>query len=41
MLKGDRRHTGTPEDDVISREQIAQVLVSALNNDEAKIKRSS
>lgn len=41
MLQGDRRHTGTPEDDVISREQIAQVLVSALNNDEAKIKRSS
>lgn len=41
MLQGDRRHTGTPEDGVISREQIARVLVSALSNDEAKIKRSS
>lgn len=28
MLQGDRRHAGTPEDGVISREQIAQVLVS-------------
>jgi hypothetical protein len=38
MLQGDRRHAGTPEDGVISREQIAQVLVSALTNDEAKNK---
>lgn len=38
MLQGDRRHTGTPEDGVISREQIAEVLVSALTNDEAKNK---
>ena len=36
MLQGDRRHAGTPEDGVISREQIAEVLVSALTNDEAK-----
>ena len=38
MLHGDRRHAGTPEDGVISREQIAQVLVSALTNEEAKNK---
>lgn len=38
MLQGDRRHTGTPEDGVISREQIARVLVSALSNDAAKNK---
>ena len=38
MLQGDRRHTGTPEDGVISREQIAQVLVCALTNDAAKNK---
>jgi hypothetical protein len=38
MLQGDRRHAGTPEDGVISREQIAQVLVSALSNDVAKNK---
>lgn len=35
MLQGDRGHAGTPEDGVISREQIAHVLVSALNNDAA------
>lgn len=35
MLQGDRRHAGTPEDSVISREQIAQVLVTALSNDAA------
>lgn len=29
MLQGDRRHAGTPEDGVISREQIAQVLDGA------------
>ena len=38
MLQGDRRHAGTPEDGVVSREQIAQVLVSALTSDEAKNK---
>lgn len=38
MLQGDRRHAGTPEDSVISREQIAQVLVTALSNDAAKNK---
>lgn len=38
MFQGDRRHAGTPEDGVISREQIAQVLVSALTHDEAKNK---
>ena len=38
MLQGDRRHAGTPEDSMISREQIAQVLVSALTNNEAKNK---
>ena len=38
MLQGDLRHAGTPEDGVISREQIAQVLVSALTKDEAKNK---
>lgn len=37
-LQGDRRHAGTPEDGVISREQIAQVLVTALSNDAAKNK---
>lgn len=35
MLQGDRHHAGTPEDGVISRKQIAQVLVSALSNDAA------
>ncbi len=38
MLQGDRRHAGTPEDGVISREQIAEVLISALTNDKAKNK---
>lgn len=38
MLRGDRRHAGTPEDGVISREQIAPVLVSALTHDAANIK---
>lgn len=38
MLQGDRRHTGTPEDGVVSRTQIAHVLVSALTNDAAKNK---
>lgn len=38
MLQGDKRHTGTPEDGVISRQQIARVLVTALSNDAAKNK---
>ncbi|MFT4274287.1 MAG: SDR family oxidoreductase [Pantoea sp.] len=35
MLQGDRRHAGTPADGVISRAQIARVLVSALTSDAA------
>lgn len=35
MLQGDRRHSGTPDDGVISREQIARVLVSTLTNGSA------
>lgn len=38
MLQGDRRHSGTPEDGVISRAQIARVLVTALTNEAAKNK---
>ncbi|MHB7565326.1 SDR family oxidoreductase [Citrobacter braakii] len=38
LLQGDRRHAGTPEDGVISRQQFAQVLVSALTNEAAKNK---
>lgn len=38
MLQGDRRHSGTPADGVISRKQIAKVLVCALTDDEAKNK---
>lgn len=38
MLQGDRRHSGTPADGVISRKQIARVLVCALTDDEAKNK---
>lgn len=38
MLQGDQRHAETPEDGVISREQIAQVLVRALTNNEANNK---
>lgn len=35
MLQGDKRHTGTPADGAISRQQIARVLVSALTDDAA------
>ncbi|WP_327672794.1 MULTISPECIES: SDR family oxidoreductase [unclassified Streptomyces] len=35
MLQGDTRHAGDPSDGVISRRQIAQVLVSALTSPEA------
>ncbi|WP_082683194.1 SDR family oxidoreductase [Entomohabitans teleogrylli] len=38
MLQGDRRHSGTPADGVISRKQIARVLVCALTDDDAKNK---
>ncbi|EDS5869453.1 SDR family oxidoreductase [Salmonella enterica subsp. enterica serovar Mississippi] len=38
MLQGDRRHSGTPADGVISRKQIARVLVCALTDDNAKNK---
>lgn len=38
MLQGDRRHSGTPADGVISRKQIARVLVCALKDDSAKNK---
>jgi uncharacterized protein YbjT (DUF2867 family) len=32
MLQGDRRHAGTPADGVISRRQIAEVLVASLSS---------
>lgn len=35
LLQGDQRHTGTPNDGVISRRQIAQVLVRSLTSDQA------
>lgn len=38
MLQGDRRHSGTPADGVISRKQIARVLVCALTDNDAKNK---
>lgn len=38
MLQGDRRHAGTPDDGVIARAQIAQVLVCALTSDAARNK---
>ncbi|ELE9238658.1 SDR family oxidoreductase [Enterobacter kobei] len=38
MLQGDRRHSGTPADGVISRKQIARVLVCALTDDAARNK---
>ncbi len=38
MLQGDKRHSGTPADGVIAREQIARVLVCALTDNEAKNK---
>lgn len=38
MLQGDPRHTGTPEDGVIARRQIAEVLVASLTLDEARNK---
>lgn len=38
LLQGDRRHSGTPEDGVISRKQLARILVSALGNPAAENK---
>ncbi|MDM9622855.1 epimerase [Rhizobium sp. AC44/96] len=35
FLQGDRRHSGTPSDGVISRQQIAEVLVESLTSDAA------
>lgn len=35
LLQGDRRHAGDPSDGVISRQQIAQVLLAALSSDAA------
>lgn len=35
LLQGDRRHAGTPSDGVISRRQIAQVLVRSLTSEQA------
>ncbi|UFS85749.1 SDR family oxidoreductase (plasmid) [Rhizobium sp. T1470] len=35
FLQGDRRHAGTPSDGVISRHQIAEVLVESLTSDAA------
>jgi uncharacterized protein YbjT (DUF2867 family) len=38
MLQGDTRHTGTPADGVIARQQIAQVLVGSLTSPAAASK---
>jgi uncharacterized protein YbjT (DUF2867 family) len=38
MLQGDRRWAGTPADGVVSRAQIAQVLVASLTSDAAERK---
>jgi uncharacterized protein YbjT (DUF2867 family) len=38
LLQGDRRHAGNPSDGVISRRQLAEVLVSSLTSDEAQRK---
>jgi len=35
FLQGDKRHTGTPKDGVISRRQIAQVLIGSLSSENA------
>ena len=35
FLQGDRRHAGTPSDGVISRRQLAQVLVRSLGSEDA------
>jgi uncharacterized protein YbjT (DUF2867 family) len=38
FLQGDRRHTGSPADGVVARQQIAQVLVASLTSDAARHK---
>jgi uncharacterized protein YbjT (DUF2867 family) len=38
FLQGDTRHAGDPSDGVISREQLAEVLVHSLTSDEARCK---
>ncbi|KGH46816.1 hypothetical protein IN07_10260 [Modestobacter caceresii] len=38
MLQGDRRHAGTPADGVVSRRQIAEVLVASLSSPAAERK---
>lgn len=38
FLQGDRRHAGSPADGVVSRRQIAQVLVASLTSDAARHK---
>jgi uncharacterized protein YbjT (DUF2867 family) len=38
LLQGDRRHAGDPSDGVISRRQIAEVLVSSVTAEEARRK---
>jgi uncharacterized protein YbjT (DUF2867 family) len=38
FLQGDRRHAGDPSDGVISRQQIAEVLISSLTSDAARRK---
>jgi len=38
MLQGDRRHAGDPSDGVVSRAQIAEVLVASLSVDDARRK---
>ncbi|MCL6349976.1 SDR family oxidoreductase [Pectobacterium polaris] len=35
LLQGDQRHTGTPDDGVISRRQIAEILVASLTDSAA------
>ncbi len=35
FLQGDKRHTGTPKDGVVSRRQIAQVLIGSLSSENA------
>jgi uncharacterized protein YbjT (DUF2867 family) len=38
LLQGDRRHAGTPEDGVIARKQIAELLVASLTSEAANRK---
>jgi uncharacterized protein YbjT (DUF2867 family) len=38
LLQGDTRHAGNPSDGVVSRQQIAEVLVRSLNSEAARTK---